>query len=160
VDVLGFSDSPKDPGLGKIEVSVKRLDPGLPLPKQAYPDDAGFDLYAASDCLIGPGERSLVPTGLAVAIPKGYAGLILPRSGLALRAGLSIVNSPGLIDSQYRGELNVIAVNLDDSSPIQIKRGDRIAQLLVLAVPQVLLNEVDELDSTKRGESGFGSSGL
>ena len=144
----------------RIKVDVKQLDDRLPLPKQAYSGDAGVDLHAAVDCILSPGERALIPTGLAVAIPDGFAGFVLPRSGLALRKGLSIANTPGLIDSHYRGELNVVAVNLDPSSAIEIKRGERIAQLVILAVPQVLWQEVEELESTDRNKRGFGSSGV
>ena len=143
-----------------IDVEVKRLDEGLPLPKQAYAADAGVDLCAAIDCTLAPGERTLIPTGLAIAVPEGFAGLVLPRSGLALRVGLSMANTPGLIDSHYRGELSIVAINLDRTTPIVIKRGERIAQLVIIAVPQVVWREVDELDLTERGDHGFGSSGV
>jgi len=142
-----------------VNLQVKQLDTELPLPHQAYPGDAGVDLCSAIDITLPPGKRALIPTGLAIAIPEGFAGFVLPRSGLALREGLSMANTPGLIDSHYRGELNVIAVNLDSSTPVEIKRGDRIAQLVILAVPQVVWHEVEELDQTERGERGFGSSG-
>ncbi|MCL2632528.1 MAG: dUTP diphosphatase [Coriobacteriia bacterium] len=132
----------------------------MPLPAPAYAGDAGVDLYAAADCTLEPGQRSLIPTGLAMAIPEGYAGFVLPRSGMALRQGLSVANAPGLIDSHYRGELNVVAINLNRDTVIEVKRGERIAQLVILAVPQVNWLEVDELDPTERGEQGFGSSGL
>jgi dUTP pyrophosphatase len=139
---------------------VQRLDAGLPLPAFANPGDAGLDLYAAKDIMLAPMQRALVPTGIKVAIPAGHAGYVQPRSGLALRKGLSIVNTPGLIDSQYRGEVQVIAINLDESEPISIRRGERIAQLVVLEVPAVEVVECDALDETQRGEGGFGSSGV
>lgn len=143
-----------------MEVRIRRLDPSLPLPSYAHEGDAGLDLYAAADVEIEPGHRALVPTGIAVAIPEGHAGFVQPRSGLALRHGLSLVNTPGLIDSHYRGEIKVIAVNLDPSKPISIAKGDKIAQLVIQAVVRAGLAEVDELDETRRGEGGFGSTGV
>ena len=142
-----------------VELKLKKLDQGLPTPTYAYPGDAGLDLYSSIDCVIEPGKRCGIPTGIAVAIPDGYAGFVQPRSGLALRQGLSIVNTPGLIDSKYRGEIVVIALNTDDKETIEITRGDRIAQLVIQKVPIVQITEVEELDSTERGEKGFGSSG-
>lgn len=142
-----------------IEISVERLDASVELPSYAYVGDAGLDLRANEDVTLQPHERRLVSTGLAVAIPEGYAGFVTPRSGLALREGLSMANTPGLIDSHYRGELKVCAVNLDDRTPIQITRGERMAQLVILRVPAVRLVEVDRLDETDRGTGGFGSSG-
>lgn len=126
---------------------------------RAHPDDAGIDLYAATELVLAPGRRQLVGTGIAIALPVGTVGLIHPRSGLAARAGLSIVNTPGTIDAGYRGEIKVCLINLDPEAPITIARGDRIAQLLVQRVelPQVV--EVDELDETQRGAGGYGSSG-
>ncbi len=144
----------------RIELRIKRLDPTVELPGYAYAGDAGLDLRANEDAFLAPHERCLVSTGLAIAIPEGYAGFVQPRSGLALKAGLSMANTPGLVDSQYRGELKVICVNLDDSEPIEIHKGDRIAQLVIQKVPVVTLVEVDELDSTDRGDGGFGSSGV
>lgn len=144
----------------RIELRIKRLDPTVELPGYAYAGDAGLDLRSNEDAFLAPHERCLVSTGLAIAIPEGYAGFVQPRSGLALKAGLSMANTPGLVDSQYRGELKVICVNLDDSEPIEIHRGDRIAQLVIQKVPVVTLVEVDELDSTDRGDGGFGSSGV
>jgi dUTP pyrophosphatase len=138
---------------------VRRLDPDLPLPAYAHPGDAGLDLCAAQDVVLAPGERAVVPTGLAVAVPEGYVGLVHPRSGLAARSGLSLVNAPGTIDAGYRGEVKVILVNLDPTEPIHLTRGQRIAQLLVQAVEQVTVLEVEELDATVRGDGGFGSSG-
>lgn len=143
-----------------IQVKIKRLDQELPLPRYANPGDAGLDLYSAVDVVIEPMRRVMIPTGVAIALPEGYAGFVQPRSGLAAKKGLSIVNTPGLVDSGYRGELKVIAINTDADEPITIARGERVAQLVVQRVPAVELVEVDELDSTKRGEGGFGSTGL
>lgn len=143
-----------------IQVKIKRLDPELPLPRYANPGDAGLDLYSAQDVTIEPGRRVMISTGVAIALPQGYAGFVQPRSGLAAKKGLSIVNTPGLVDSGYRGELKVIAINTDADEPIVISRGERVAQLVVQRVPSVELVEVDELDKTERGEGGFGSTGL
>lgn len=143
-----------------LNVSIKRLDPQVELPRYAYSGDAGLDLRANAEIEIPPHGRALIPTGLAIAIPEGFAGFVQPRSGMALKRGLSIANTPGLIDSHYRGELKVIAVNLDPETPIYIERGERIAQLVIQAVPVVNLVEVDELDETDRGSGGFGSSGV
>jgi dUTP pyrophosphatase len=148
------------PSVDRITVPIKRLDPSVELPSYAYEGDAGLDLRSAEDVTLAPHERRLVSTGLAIAIPEGYAGFVQPRSGLALREGLSMANTPGLIDAHYRGELKVCAVNLDDSTPIRITRGERIAQLVIQRVPVVQLLEVEELDETDRGEGGFGSSGV
>lgn len=142
-----------------IVLPVKRLDPTVELPAYAYEGDAGLDLRANEDVTLAPLERRLVSTGLAIAIPDGYAGFVQPRSGLALREGLSMVNTPGLIDAHYRGELKVCAINLDPETPIHIERGERIAQLVIQRVPVVALREVAELDVTDRGSGGFGSSG-
>lgn len=142
-----------------LNVRIKRLDPSVELPSYAYEGDAGLDLRANETIDIPPLERALVSTGLAVAIPEGYAGFVQPRSGRALKEGLSMANTPGLIDAHYRGELKVIAVNLDSKKTIHIERGERIAQLVIQAVPAVRLLEVDELDETDRGAGGFGSSG-
>lgn len=139
---------------------ILRLDPELPLPAYAHDGDAGMDLYAAEHCTLQPGERSLVATGIAVAIPEGYAGFVQPRSGLAIRQGLSLVNTPGLIDSHYRGEIKVIAINLDPATAIEIKRGDKLAQLVIQPVTRVALVEVEGLDETARGAGGFGSTGV
>lgn len=138
---------------------LRRLDPGLPVPLRAHAADAGIDLFSAEDCELAPGHRSLVGTGVAVAIPVGYVGLVHPRSGLAARAGLSIVNAPGTIDAGYRGEIRVNLINLDPVEPVRIGRGDRIAQLLVQAVELWDVVEVDELDQTDRGAGGHGSTG-
>jgi dUTP pyrophosphatase len=142
-----------------MKLTLKRLDSDLPLPRYAHEGDAGLDLYSAANLEILPGDRALVPTGIAIAIPEGYAGFVQPRSGLALRSGLSFVNTPGLIDSHYRGEIKVIAVNLDPKSALSISRGDKIAQLVIQSVERVEIAEVDDLDATVRGEGGFGSSG-
>jgi len=142
-----------------VEVLVLRLDPDLPAPAQAHAHDAGVDLRARLDVQLKPGERVMIPTGVAVAIPEGYAGLVQPRSGLAARSGLGIVNSPGLIDAGYRGEINVISINLDPFEPISIARGDRIAQLVIYPVPAVTWREVTELPGSERGDAGFGSTG-
>ena len=142
--------------MSNITVNIKRLDPTVELPKYAHPTDAGLDLRSNEDCVLKPFERRLVSTGLAIALPDGYAG----RSGLPIKQGLSIVNTPGLIDAHYRGELKVILINLDPSNNIQINKGDRIAQLVIQEVPTVNLIEVEELDITDRGAGGFGSSGV
>jgi len=141
-----------------IELPVRRLRPDAALPARAYAGDAGFDLTACERVELGPGERAPVPTGLAVAIPEGYAGFVQPRSGLAARNGLTIVNTPGLIDSGYRGELVVILLNTDREVPFVVEPGMRIAQLVVLPVPEVELVDVDELPASERGVRGFGSS--
>lgn len=144
----------------RLVLPIKRLDPDVVLPSYAYEGDAGLDLRANVDIDIAPFERKLIPTGVAVAIPEGFAGFVQPRSGLALKSGLSMANTPGLIDAHYRGELKVIAVNLDASEAIHISKGERIAQLVIQRVPVVSLMEVDELDETDRGTGGFGSSGV
>lgn len=143
-----------------ISLPIKRLDPSVELPSYAYEGDAGLDLRSNEDVTLAPLERRLVSTGLAIAIPDGYAGFVQPRSGLALREGLSMANTPGLIDAHYRGELKVCAVNLDAEKSIHIERGERIAQLVIQKVPVVSLVEVEELDETDRGAGGFGSSGV
>ena len=142
-----------------VNLTIKRLDEDVELPRYAYPGDAGLDLRSNADLVLEPFERKLIPTGLAIAIPEGYAGFVQPRSGLALKQGLSFPNTPGLIDSHYRGELKVVAINLDPQNPILINKGDRIAQLVIQEVPVVNLVEVKELDETDRGSGGFGSSG-
>jgi dUTP pyrophosphatase len=144
-----------------VRVRVQRLDPELPLPRQQHVDDAGYDLHAREGVELEPrGGRALVPTGLAIAIPPGYAGFVLPRSGLALKHGVTCLNAPGLIDAQYRGELKVLLVNTDPSEPFTVARGDRIAQLVIQAVEQVDWHEVDALDVTARDTFGFGSTGV
>lgn len=146
--------------MSPIFVNIKRLDPTVELPRYAYEGDAGLDLRANEHVVLRPYERALISTGLAIALPDGYAGFVQPRSGMAIKRGLSIVNTPGLIDAHYRGELKVIVINLDADHEIVIERGDRIAQLVIQRVPTVQLVEVDELDATDRGTGGFGSSGV
>jgi dUTP pyrophosphatase len=141
-----------------IEVSIRRLREDAVLPQQAYAGDAGLDLAACEEVALGPGERAVVPTGIAVEIPEGYAGFVQPRSGLAARHGIAIVNSPGLIDSGYRGEIRVVLLNTDASEPFTVEPGTRIAQLVVAPVASVRLVEVDELATGERGARGFGSS--
>ncbi|MBU1672119.1 MAG: dUTP diphosphatase [Actinobacteria bacterium] len=140
-------------------VRFRKVDPGVPTPAYAHEGDAGCDLSSALDVVLHPGERALVPTGIAVSIPEGYAGFVQPRSGLASRHGISIVNTPGLIDSHYRGEIKVILVNLDPRSSFEVHRGDKICQLVFQRVELADLEQVDELDPTARGEDGFGSTG-
>jgi len=142
-----------------VKIPVRRLDPDLPIPVYARAGDAALDLLAAADVDIEPGGRTAIPTGIAVAIPEGYAGFVHARSGRALREGLALVNAPGLIDSGYRGEIKVIVVNLDVSEPIYVKRGDKIAQLVIKPVEFAELVEMDELPESQRGEGGFGSTG-
>lgn len=143
----------------EVRVELRRLDPGLPLPSYALPGDAGADLFAREDVTLAPGERRLVPTGLAVAVPEGFVGLVHPRSGLAHRHGVSIVNAPGTVDSGYRGELLVNLVNTDRSEPVTLRRGDRVAQLLIQPIVRAAFVEVDELGESERGDRGFGSTG-
>lgn len=142
-----------------LEIPLLRLDDGLPVPGYAHPGDAGADLHAAVDVTLAPGERRLVPTGVALALPEGYVGLVHPRSGLAHRHGLSIVNAPGTVDAGYRGEIKVCLINLDPTDPVTLSRGDRIAQLVVQRVEQVRFVEVEELEGSSRGEGGYGSTG-
>jgi dUTP pyrophosphatase len=143
-----------------LELPVRRLDPDVQFPSYAKPGDAGLDLRAHVDVTIEPaGGRALVPTGLAVAIPEGYAGFVQPRSGLALEHGITCLNTPGLIDSGYRGELKVLLVNTDPTEPFEIRRGERIAQLVIQAVEHARLVEVDELPESERGHGGFGHTG-
>jgi dUTP pyrophosphatase len=141
-----------------IELPVRRLREDAVLPERAYAGDAGLDLTACERHELGPGERAVVPTGLSVAIPEGYAGFVQPRSGLAAKHGISVVNAPGLVDSGYRGELRVVLLNTDLEEPFVVEPGMRIAQLVVLPVPEVELTEVDELPESERGVRGFGSS--
>ena len=146
-------------GPSRLSVPLRRLDPGLPVPAYAHPGDAGADLYAAAEVTLEPGERALVPTGVALALPHGYAGLVHPRSGLAARHGITIVNAPGTVDAGYRGEILVNLVNLDPRAAFTVRRGDRIAQLVVQAVALVDFVEVDSLEDTSRGDTGHGASG-
>ena len=142
-----------------MDLAVKRLRPGALLPRRAYPDDAAFDLHAAVDVMLGPQERAVVPTGIALGLPPGVAALTLPRSGLAARSGITVLNAPGLIDPGYRGEIQIVLLNTDRAEAFAVRPGDRIAQLLVVGLLDVGLVEVDELDDTPRGGRGFGSSG-
>ena len=139
-------------------LQVRRLDPDVPLPSYAHPGDAGLDLASAEDRVLRPGERGAISTGLAIAVPDGWVGLVHPRSGLSLRDGVTVVNAPGTVDSGYRGELKVLLVNLGDR-PVEIARGERVAQLVLQRVGRAMVEEVDELDDTTRGEGGFGSTG-
>ncbi|MGB8002652.1 MAG: dUTP diphosphatase [Gaiellaceae bacterium] len=141
-----------------IELPIQRLRDDAVVPQRAYAGDAGLDLSACERVELAPGERALVGTGLAVAIPEGYAGFVQPRSGLAAKHGLTVVNSPGLVDSGYRGELRVVLLNTDASEPFTVEPGMRIAQLVVLPIPAFELVEVDELPASERGARGFGSS--
>lgn len=140
------------------EVLIQRLDPGLPLPGYARPGDAGIDLFAREDAAVAPGARVLVPTGIAIALPVGFVALAVPRSGFALRQGGTLLNSPGIIDAGYRGEIGCIVHNTS-SEPLTIQRGDRIAQLVILRLPNVTLTEVSALPGTQRADGGFGSTG-
>ena len=140
-------------------IKLKKIDKMLSIPKQAHDGDAGHDLISAIDTTILPGERKLIPTGIALQIPDGYGGFVQPRSGLAIKHGISLVNTPGLIDSSYRGEIKVIMINLDKSESFSINRGDKIAQLVIQKVADCQFEEVDELSVTERGSSGFGSTG-
>ena len=142
-----------------LELRVKLLDDAMPLPRYQRDGDAGFDLHSRVDLVLEAGERAVVPTGLAVAVPRGYAGLVLPRSGLAARHGIALVNSPGLIDAGYRGEVAVILLNTDRREAFRVRRGDRIAQMVIQKVEQADLLAVAELDETERGAGGFGSTG-
>ena len=140
------------------ELLVRRLHPDAQIPAGAYDGDAGLDLASVEEVVLGPGERHTVATGLAVAIPAGHAGFVQPRSGLAARQGITVVNSPGLIDEGYRGELKVVLLNTDPDEPFHIRPGDRIAQLVVLAVPRITVTEAADLPPSERAERGFGSS--
>lgn len=142
-----------------VDILLHRLDPGLEIPSYAHPDDAGVDLRSREDFVLEPGERRLVPTGIAIALPSGFAGFVHPRSGLAARHGISIVNSPGTIDAGYRGEIQVCLLNTDRSEPVRISRGDRIAQLVVSPVSQAVFRPVSELPGSARGRAGHGSTG-
>ena len=142
-----------------LRVLITRLDPDLPLPRYACPGDAGLDLYAATEVVLEPGERALIPTGVAVAIPFGYVALVHPRSGLAARHGITILNAPGTIDAGYRGEVCVILFNAGENV-FSVHRGDRIAQMVIAALPDVVLTPAAELNETDRNAGGFGSTGV
>jgi dUTP pyrophosphatase len=140
-------------------VLIKRLDDNLPLPARAHPGDAGVDLVAAADVSLAPGERAVVPTGIAIALPDGYAAFVHPRSGLAARHGVTIVNAPGTVDAGYRGEIRVTLLNTDAAAPVKFARGDRIAQLVIQRVASPVFYEVQSLPGSARGDGGFGSTG-
>lgn len=142
-----------------VKILVKQLDPELPIPRHAEPGDAGVDLVARYDGAVAPGERALVATGIAVAIPEGHVGLVTPRSGLAMRSGVSLVNSPGILDSGYRGEIQVVMIN-HGAEPFEFRRGDRIAQLVVVPFFEQHYELVGELPQSRRGQGGFGSTGI
>jgi len=142
-----------------VDVLVQRLDPEVALPSYAHPGDAGLDLVTTVRAEVAPGERVLLPTGIAIALPEGYVAFVHPRSGLAVKHGVSLVNAPGTIDAGYRGEIKVSLVNLDPRDPVVLERGDRIAQLVVQRVEHAVLHEVTALPGSDRGEGGFGSSG-
>lgn len=142
-----------------LEVAIVLLDPELPPPSYAHPGDAGADLRCTLDVTLAPGERALVPTGIAIALPEGYVALVHPRSGLAARHGLSIVNAPGTVDAGYRGEIKVLLVNLDPTEPVELRRGDRIAQLVVQRFERAAFVRVDQLPDSVRGAGGYGSTG-
>jgi dUTP pyrophosphatase len=143
----------------RVEVLVRRLDPGLPLPERAHPGDAGVDLYATRDVELAPGERAVVGTGIAIALPDGYAAFVHPRSGLAARHGVTLVNAPGTIDAGYRGEIAVTMINTDRGAAVRFSRGDRIAQLIIQRVERAVFCEVSRLPGSARGDGGFGSTG-
>lgn len=142
-----------------MKVLIQRIDKELPLPKYALPGDAGMDLYSRIDYTLNPGERALIPTGIAIALPEGYVALIHPRSGLAIKHGISMVNTPGTIDSGYRGEIQVILINHDPKTPFNVGRGERIAQIVFQKYEQAELSEVEYLPESARGAGGFGSTG-
>jgi len=142
-----------------VDVLITRLDPGVPLPSYAQPGDAGADLVAAEDVDLAPGERAVVGTGIAIALPAGYAAFVHPRSGLAAKHGVMVVNAPGTIDEGYRGEIKVLLLNADRLRPVSFRRGDRIAQLVVQRVERAMFREVTALPGSARGEDGFGSTG-
>lgn len=143
-----------------VDLRIMRLDRDLPLPTYAHSGDAGLDLYAAESRTLAPFERALISTGIAIALPENYAGFVQPRSGLALKRGLTFVNTPGLIDCHYRGEIKLIAINLDPVQPLAIERGEKVAQLVIQRVETAHITEVEGLDTTERGHGGFGSTGV
>ena len=142
-----------------VDIAILRLDPDLPLPSYAHPGDAGADLVTAVDVTLAPGERALVPTGIAIALPASHVALVHPRSGLAARHGLSIVNTPGTVDAGYRGEIKVLLINHDPHEPIELRRGDRVAQLVVQRFEEARFVEVADLPASSRGDGGYGSTG-
>lgn len=146
--------------MSQVEVLITRLDPELPLPRYAKPGDAGADILSRIDITLAPGERALVPTGIAIALPDGYVALVHPRSGLAIKHGVTMVNSPGTVDAAYRGELQIILINHDPKEAVTFKRGDRIAQLVIQKVEHAEFIEVSQLPGSDRGSGGFGSTGV
>jgi len=156
---MTIGDAGMPAGISQLDVLITRLDPAVPLPGYARPGDAGADLVAAEDVDLAPGERALVGTGIAIALPDGYAGFVHPRSGLAARHGVTLVNAPGTIDAGYRGEIKVILLNTDPARAVSLRRGDRIAQLVVQRVENVTFREVPALPESARGDNGFGSTG-
>ena len=142
-----------------LPVLVRRLDAGVPLPSYAHPGDAGADLVAATDVQLAPGQRAVVPTGMAIALPDGYAAFVHPRSGLAARHGITVVNAPGTVDAGYRGEIKVTVLNTDATRTVRFARGDRIAQLVIQRVERATFHEVEVLPGSARGDGGFGSTG-
>ncbi|HLN75539.1 MAG TPA: dUTP diphosphatase [Nocardioidaceae bacterium] len=144
---------------GNVEILIRRLDADVPLPSYAHPGDAGADLVTTVDVHLEPGERAMVPTGISIALPDGYVALVHPRSGLAARCGISIVNAPGTVDAGYRGEVKVMLINLDPAEPVSLRRGDRIAQLVVQRVERARFVEVERLPGSARGDGGYGSTG-
>jgi dUTP pyrophosphatase len=151
--------SPSTDDTADLDVAIVRLDPDLPLPAYAHPGDAGADLCTSVDVSLAPGERALVPTGIGIALPQGYVALVHPRSGLAARHGLSIVNTPGTVDAGYRGEVKVMLINHDPVAAVELRRGDRIAQLVIQRVERARFVEVGELPGSVRGAGGYGSTG-
>jgi dUTP pyrophosphatase len=149
----------RERGPDRVPVLITRLDRGLPLPARAHPGDAGADLFAVADTELAPGQRATVPTGVAIALPDGYAAFVHPRSGLAARYGVTIVNAPGTVDAGYRGEIRVTLLNTDSERPVRLRRGDRIAQLVVQRVEYPVFHEVERLPGSARGDGGFGSTG-
>jgi dUTP pyrophosphatase len=156
---IGEASASAAAGGGRPDVLITRLDPAVPLPAYARPGDAGADLCSAEDVVLQPGERALVRTGVAIALPEGHAGFVHPRSGLAHKHGVTVVNAPGTIDAGYRGEIKVILLNTDLARPVSLRRGDRIAQLVVQRVENVIFREVPALPGSDRGDNGFGSTG-
>ncbi len=144
---------------GSVEVLIRRLDPGLPLPRRAHPGDAGYDLFITADVELAPGQRTVVGTGVSIALPDGYAGFVHPRSGLAERHGVTIVNAPGTVDAGYRGEIKVILANTDAEHSVSFRRGDRIAQLVIQRIERATFHEVEILPGSHRGADGHGSTG-
>jgi len=143
-----------------VEINIKVLDDSIPLPGYAHKGDAGIDLYSAIDTELKPLERKMIPTGIAISIPNGFAGFVQPKSGLAINNGITLLNTPGLIDSGYRGEICAILINMDKNNAYKIKKGSKICQLVIKKVEDAKLNYVDELDNTDRGSGGFGSTGI